>query len=128
MFAQGKMLAVIHMNFQFEINRLIEAYSKDQQPIVQFRLYKLNAIKEHFKERGHPQRITLNHLSLLPAYFQEAIYDGIDWWKQNTSLQQLKIEFELDCMFQNEGKMREELSPREFEEYADFSSKAINGA
>jgi len=40
----------------------------------------------------------------------------------------LETELELDCLFQNNGRMRHELSSAEFEEYIDYTSKAMNGS
>lgn len=62
----------------------------------------------------------------MPAYFQEAIYDGINWSDQNARLQHLEKELELDSIFHNNGKTRKELSSKEFEEYMRFSASAIN--
>jgi len=114
------------MNFQFEIERLIEAYSSNEQPIVQFRFQKLNAMKDYYVTNGYPKPCTMSALSLYPAYFQEAIYDGISWSSQNAKLEHLAIPLELDCMFHNCGRTRKELSPEEFEDYMGFSTAAIN--
>lgn len=114
------------MNFQIEIERLIQAYCLNEQPIVQFRFRKLKAMNDYYCANGFPQPCSLPELSLLPAYFQEAIYDGINWSDQNAGLQHLEKELELDCIFHNSGKRRRELSPKEFEEYMNFSGAAIN--
>ena len=114
------------MNFQFEIKRLVEAYSSNEQPIVQFKFQKLNALNYYYSVNGFPQPCSIPELSLLPAYFQEAIYDGINWSDQNARLEHLEKELELDCIFHNNGKTRKELSPKEFEEYINFSASAIN--
>jgi len=115
------------MNFQIEIKRLITVYSSSEQPIVQFRYRKLKAMNEHFSLAGFPEPCSLPDLSLLRAYFQEAIYDGINWSDQNAALRHLDKELELDCMFHNSGKMRKELTAKEFEVYLNFSEVAING-
>jgi hypothetical protein len=114
------------MNFQLEIERLIQAYSSNEQPIVQFRFRKLKALNDYYCINGFPQSCSLPELSLLPAYFQEAIYDGINWSDQNAGLEHLEKELELDCIFHNSGKTRKELSPKEFEDYISFSGAAIN--
>ena len=114
------------MNFQLEIERLISAYSSNQQPIVQFRFRKLKAINDYYSANGFPKTCSLPELSLLPAYFQEAIYDGINWSDQNAGLEHLESELELDCIFHNRGKTRKELSSKEFEDYINFSGSAIN--
>jgi hypothetical protein len=116
------------MNFQLELERLIEVYSSSEERIVKFRCHSSKAILYHFITNGYPPKCALFHLSLLPAYYQEAIYDGIAWSNKDESLRHLEIDLELDCMFQNAGKMRQELSADEFEVYVDFSNKAINGA
>ena len=84
-------------------------------------------MNDYYVSNGFPKPCSLPELSLLPAYFQEAIYDGINWGRQEASLEHLENALELDCMFHNNGKIRKELSPREFENYNDFSSAAING-
>ena len=114
------------MNFQLEIHRLIKAYSSNEQPIVQFRFRRLKAINEYFIANGFPEPCSLPELSLLPAYFQEANYDGINWSDQNAELEHLATELDLDCIFHNSGKKRKELSPEEFEDYVRFSGAAIN--
>jgi len=114
------------MNFQLEIERLIQAYSLNEQPIVQFRFRKLKVVNDYYRANGFPQPCSFPELSLLPAYFQEAIYDGINWSDQNAGLDHLKTELELDCIFHNSGKTRKELSPKEFEDYINFSGAAIN--
>ncbi len=115
------------INFEEEIERFLVVYGSNPQSLVQFRAQKLKSILDHFRTQGYPRKCTLYELSLLPAYFQEAIYDGIDWYKQDTDLQHLQQELELDCMFQNKGKRRSELSSIEFEEYVVFSNMAISG-
>ena len=114
------------MNFQTEIRRLIEAYSSNDQPIVQFRFRKLKALDKYYSANAFPQPCSIPELSLLPAYFQEAIYDGINWPYQNADLEHLTTELELDCIFHNSGETRKELSAKEFEDYIDFSNAAIN--
>ncbi|RYE44534.1 MAG: hypothetical protein EOP48_22540 [Sphingobacteriales bacterium] len=104
----------------------MQAYNSNEQPIVQFRSRKLKAVNDYYNANGFPQPCSLPELSLFPAYFQEAIYDGINWIEQNAELQHLDKELELDCMFQNRGKTRKELSPKEFEDYIKFSGAAIN--
>ena len=116
------------MNFQFEIERFIEANSSNQQPIVQFRFRKLKAMNDYYSAKGFPLPCSILELSLLPAYFQEAIYDGINWSDQNARLEQLENELELDCIFHNGGKTRKELSLKEFRDYIKFCDAAINQA
>ena len=115
------------MNFKLEIERLIQAYSSNQQPIVQFRFRKLKAMSEYYNATGFPPPCSLPQLSLLPAFFQEAIYDGINWSDQKALLEHLDEALQLDCIFHNVGKMRKELSGKEFEDYVNFSGAAING-
>ena len=114
------------MNFQFEIERLIEVYSSNQQPIVQYRFRRLRAMNDYYLTKGFPQPCSLTELSLLPAYFQEAIYDGINWSDQNAGLEQLEKELELDSIFHNNGKTRKELLPKQFKDYIKFCDAAIN--
>jgi len=114
------------MNFQSEIERLIQAYSLNEQPIVQFRFQRLKAMNDYCSANGFPHSCSLLKQSLLPAYFQEAIYDGINWSDQNAGLEHLEKDLELDCIFHNSGKTRKELSPKEFEDYISFSGAAIN--
>jgi hypothetical protein len=114
------------MNFQPDIEKLIEAYSSNEQSVVQFRFRRLKAMNDYYTAKGFPQPHSLPALSLLPAYFQEAIYDGIDWHDQNARLEYLEKALELDCLFHNNGKTRKELSQKEFEEYINFSNAAIN--
>jgi hypothetical protein len=116
------------MEFRLEIGRLIEASRSNQQPVVQFRFKKLKDMNDYYCTNGFPQQCSLSELSLLPAYFQEAIYDGISWSDQDAGLQHLEKELELDCIFHNGGKTRKELSPEEFERYIIYSKTAINGA
>lgn len=86
----------------------------------------LKAMHDYFISKGFPQTCSLPELSLLPAYFQEAIYDGINWSDQKSGLKHLEKELELDCIFHNSGKTRKELSAKEFEDYINFSDDAIN--
>jgi len=116
------------MNFQFEIKKFIEVYSSNQQPIVQFRFRKLKEMNDYYSAKGFPLPCSILQLSLLPAYFQEAIYDGINWSDQNAGLEQLEKELQLDCIFHNAGKTRKELSLKEFRDYIKFSDVAINQA
>ena len=114
------------MNFQLELKRLMELYRSNEQPIVQFRFRKLKAMNDYYLSKGFPKPCSLIELSLLPAYFQEAIYDGINWSKQDAGLEQLELELELDSIFDNSGKIRKELSSKEFRDYIKFSDAAIN--
>lgn len=114
------------MNFQSDLKRFIDHYEKSQQPIVQFRAWKLKAMSKYYEANGFPDSCRLTELSLLPAYFQEAIYDGIDWWEQDTDTRHLTTELNLDCMFHNSGKTRKELSSAEFQAYVDFSHNAVH--
>jgi hypothetical protein len=104
----------------------MQAYSSSEQPIVQFRVRKLKAVHDYYSANGFPQPCTLPELSLLPAYFQEANYDGVNWSDQNAALEHLEKELELDCMFHNNGRTRKELSLKEFEDYMNFSGASIN--
>lgn len=83
---------------------------------------------EYYLGNGYPLECSISKMSLYPAYFQEAIYDGIDWYDKNEDLRHLTIELELDCMFHNKGKSRNELTDVEFENYIRFSKNALNKA
>jgi hypothetical protein len=114
------------MNIQYEIEKLIAAYGSNENPIVRFRVHKLKAMHEYYTMNGFPQSCSLQELSLLPAYFQEANYDGINWFDQNAPLKHLESELELDCIFHNNGKTRKQLTPKEFQDYINICDAAID--
>ena len=59
--------------------------------------------------------------------FQEANYDGIDWWSRDSAKHaQLKTLLEIDFLTQMAGKRREDASDTEIEDYRLRSRRAID--
>lgn len=86
--------------------------------IARARIFMVVRIQTYLEFIGFPQNDAARRmLSLIPLLFQEANYDNIDWGDKNASLEQLTDFFELDCMFQNEGKHRAELDDEKFKAY-----------
>lgn len=83
-------------------------------------------MNDFYDKYGFPEELTKWQLSLVPFLFQEANYDDINWTNQSEDLRHLKITFNLDCMFQNQGKSRQELSRQQFDRYIQFSLSAID--
>lgn len=66
-------------------------------------------------------------LSIVPYVFQEANYDGIDWWSRDSAKHgQLKGLLEIDFLTQMAGKRREDASDAEMEDYRLRSLRAID--
>ncbi|WP_187264815.1 hypothetical protein [Pontibacter beigongshangensis] len=116
------------MNFETEIKKLVDAYSQNEEGISGFRHSKLFKMYDYYLKYGFPEERSMVELSLVPAHFQEANYDGIHWSGHFEDLGHLTNSFEVDCMFHNKGKTRKELTPSEFEQYMKFSYKAIDAA
>ena len=74
------------MDFKKEIAGLLQAYQKNEQPLVKYRCFKPEAIRDYYVTNSYPERLTKWNLSLLTAYYQEAIYDGIKWHEQYADL------------------------------------------
>ena len=117
-----------HEYFKNKIEITLRAYNNNSTTLVSYRHNKINEIYNYYLEKGFPKALTEEKMSLIPFHFQEAIYDGIYWEEQNADLHQMEISFELDCIFQNEGKMRCELSEDEFRRYITYSDKIIKKA
>jgi hypothetical protein len=116
----------LQMDFEKNIKILIQGHSNNDTPVVKYRYSMFNRICAYYLKNGFPKRCSKLEFSLIPSYFREAIYDGISWSNQNERLGHMELLFEIDCMFQNKGKQREELTPTEFKEYVNFSSKALD--
>ncbi len=79
-------------------------------------------IQTYLEFVGFPKDLSAKRkLCLIPLLFQEANYDNLDWTSRSGSLEQLTDFFELDCMFQNDGKKRSELNCETFKAYIDSS-------
>lgn len=111
--------------FITNINRLIKGYSGTEH-IGSIRHSILSQMKTVYLNSGYPSKHSLGELSLIPFLFQECNYDDIWWGGQNEDLRHLSTILELDFMFHNEGKKRNEVSLAQFEDYVDFSFKAID--
>ena len=107
------------------INRLIKGYSGTEH-IGRTRYSILSQIKTVYLNDGYPSKHSIYDLSLIPFVFQECNYDDIWWGGQNEDLRHLSTILELDFMFHNEGKKRNEVSLAELGDYVDFSLKAID--
>ena len=107
--------------FKGKIEIMLKAYNGNNTSVVSHRRNTLQEIYDYFLENGFPKALTKERLSLIPCHFQEAIYDGINWTEQNADLGHLEIDFQVDCIFQNEGKTRNELSSEEFKRYVEYS-------
>lgn len=114
--------------FKEKIQLLIKDYNSKIDGVGKYRFEKYKAISDYYLRNGFPKKCSEISLSLIPAIFHEAIYDGIDWSTQSADLGHMEYDFELDCIFQNEGKRRTELTKEAFEEYADFIRNAIQFA
>jgi hypothetical protein len=90
--------------------------------IAKSRVLMTARIQTYLEFIGFPQsHADKRKLSLIPLLFQEANYDNIDWTNRVAYLEHLNDFFELDCMFQNEGKNRADLGEEEFKAYIDRS-------
>lgn len=112
--------------FQNELEVRLKAYEGNSTSLVSIRRDILQEIYAYYKENGFPKALTKENLSLIPFHFQEARYDGIDWYKQNGDLGHLVDDFQIDCIFQNEGKNRQQLTQEEFEKYIAYSYAIID--
>jgi hypothetical protein len=66
-------------------------------------------------------------LSIIPFVFQEANWDGIDWWARDSSKHhRLKEILEIDFLTQMAGKRRADASDAEIETYRLRSHRAID--
>jgi len=114
--------------FKSNVENMLQAYSGNSTAFVSYRQKILQMIYNYFLQNGFPSARTEEKMSLFPAHFQEAIYDGIDWEKQNADLAHMELSFEIDCIFQNEGKKRKELTKEEFKKYMIYSNAIIDKA
>ena len=112
--------------FKNELERRLKAYENNSTSLVSIRRDILQKIYDYYKENGFPKALTKENLSLIPFHFQEAGYDGIDWYKQHGDLGHLVDDFQIDCIFQNEGKNRQQLTEEEFEKYIAYSYAIID--
>jgi hypothetical protein len=107
------------------IDRVLAIPSDD--PIGRFRLDFLRGIKEALEARGYPAAESDQiELSIIPYVFQEANYDGIDWWSTDSAHHQLEGILEIDFLTQMAGKRREDASDAEIEAYRLRSHRAID--
>ena len=111
--------------FKSKIEIMLKAYQDNNTSLVSYRRNLLQEIHKSFTENGYPKALTKEELSLIPLHFQEAMYDGINWENQDAGLGHLEFDFQIDCIFQNEGKTRNELSPEEFKKYVDYSYSIV---
>lgn len=112
--------------FKNELEIRLKAYEGNSTSLVSIRRDRLKEIYDYYKKNGFPKALTKESLSLIPFHFQEARYDGIDWYKQNGDLGHLVDDFQIDCIFQNEGKSRQQLTKEEFEKYIAYSYAIID--
>jgi hypothetical protein len=112
------------MKFEEKINQLKNGYAEGGG-ISKFRNSIFGEIHEYYTLNGFPASLTKYELSLIPSVFQEANYDGINWTDRTENLGHLSTIFDLDCMFQNKGNTRVDLTDKEFDNYVKFSMKAI---
>ena len=113
------------MTFKDKIQTLIQGYENGDQ-ISNLRLSRLIDISIYYLKFGFPNKLSKFDKSLIPLTFQEANYDDIHWTDKNAELRHLSSILEIDCMFQNEGKNRCELSEEEFKNYIKFSFNSID--
>jgi hypothetical protein len=112
--------------FKYQLEIRLKAYEGNSTSVVSTRRAILQEIYDYYKENGFPIALTKESLSLIPFHFQEARYDGIEWYKQNGDLGHLLDDFQIDCIFQNEGKNRQQLTKAEFEKYITYSYAIID--
>lgn len=113
------------MNFEEKLSEVIRTYS-GSDGISQFRASILRNVRDHYNSWGFPEKLSKYRLSIVPATFQETSYDDITWTNRTEDLRHLETLFQVDCMFHNNGKSREELSDSEFNDYINFSRRAID--
>jgi hypothetical protein len=99
----------------------------DGDPIGNVRLRQLLLMEDCLIAIGFPTEDAHKaRVSLVPYIFQEANYDDISWTDQLADLAHLSAYFELDCMVQNQGKERRDVTPQEFERYCNQSLDFID--
>ncbi|HYX53021.1 MAG TPA: hypothetical protein VE783_06190 [Candidatus Limnocylindrales bacterium] len=92
----------------------------DKDPIGNVRLRQLLIMEDCLNAIGFPSEAEHKaRVSLVPYLFQEANYDDISWTDQQADLGHLSSYFELDCMVQNQGRARREISADEFTRYVN---------
>jgi hypothetical protein len=108
------------------IARVLAEPSDD--PIGRVRLDILRRIEAALRTDGYPtQDQDQLALSLIPFVFQEANYDGIDWWSRDDARHyQLKDMLEIDFLTQMAGKRRSDASDTAMETYRLRSHRAID--
>lgn len=117
-----------HIYFKQNLEKMLSAYSGNPTALVSYRHKILQNMYSYYLQNGFPLPRTEEKMSLFPSHFQEAIYDSINWEQQNADLLHLELSFELDCIFQNEGKKRKELTKTEFKKYMAYSNSIIQKA
>jgi hypothetical protein len=109
---------------------LIEGFltTPSDDPIGRFRQDCVRRIKAALETRGYPASESDQiDLSIIPYVFQEANYDGIDWWsRESAEHRQLEGILEIDFLTQMAGKRREDASDAEMEAYRLRSHRAID--
>ena len=113
-----------------ELITKIEAYltKSSDDPIARLRWVAVRDLGDALKSGDYPTR---EHdqldLSLIPAVFQEANWDGIDWGSRDTmGHHQLRDILEIDFLTQMAGQRREEASDSDIETYRLRSLRAIS--
>ena len=117
-----EVIALLHEQIKFGID-----HDFDSDPIGNVRLRQLLLMEDCLTAIGFPTELEHKaRVSLVPYIFQEANYDDISWTDQLADLAHLSVYFELDCMVQNQGKERRDVTPQEFEQYCNRSLDFID--
>ena len=112
-----------------EVVRLIQDVlaTPSNDPVGRFRQDFARKIQAALESGGYPaSEPDQLELSIIPFVFQEANYDGIDWWSRDSAKHgQLKSLLEIDFLDADGGKRREDASDTEIEDYRLRSRRAI---
>jgi hypothetical protein len=116
-------VAMLHDQIKLGID-----HNFDADPIGNIRLRQFLIMEDCLNAIGFPTEDEHKaRVSLVPYIFQEANYDGICWTDQkNADLAGLSVYFDLDCMVQNQGRQRDEMTAEEFTKYVDDSLRFID--
>jgi hypothetical protein len=108
------------------IQDVLAAPSND--PVGRYRQDHARRIQTALESGGYPaSEPDQLELSIIPYVFQEANYDGIDWWSRDSAKhRQLKNLLEIDFLTQMAGKRREDASDAEIEDYRLRARRAID--
>lgn len=114
--------------FTEKIQLLMKVFNSDIVGVGKYRSEKYKEISEFYLRNGFPKKCSQISMSLIPSIINEAIYDSVEWSTQSADLGHMEYDFEIDCIFHNEGKRRHELTTEGFKQYLNFIHNAIQFA